>query len=119
MKALYIILALLGNLILLNCSSNDTIEPKITTRCFVVKEVNTDTKIPDARVYLQERLEVFDGYYYNTIIMGVTDQNGEVCLTFNKIIDRIESVADGYAYRDIDNPPNDLVEIFLFPQSPD
>ena len=117
MRVINIISALFVCIILINCSSNTSIEDETVTRCFVVKEVNTDITIPYARVYLKEKLEVFDGYYYNTIVMGITDENGEVCLTYNKWIDRIESVADGYSYNHIDNPPLGLIVIYLFPQT--
>ncbi len=118
MKLKILIFTLLVNLISFTCSKDESDKENETlSRCFVVKDIHTNIPIFNARVNLQEKLEsdILGGYMFWTFATGNTDVNGEVCITFNNIIDRIESVADGYTYFHIDNPPFNYSEIYLNP----
>jgi hypothetical protein len=119
MKKLILLIGLLILLFSLSCSKSDEKDDLTITRCFVVKEIDTNIPIPTARVTLQEIVYLFDGSFGKTIAWGITDNNGEVCMVLssngNNKIDRILVWAEGYRYFDFDNPPSGYSEIYLSP----
>ena len=120
MKTKYIIISFVI-LLAFGCSKSEINEPREFTRCFSVKDLNTNMPIFDARVNLQEKLEsvILGGYLFRAFASGNTNVLGEVCITWsskdNGKIDNIATFAEGYRHFDFINPPTNYSEIYLIP----
>ena len=115
-----IVLFLAITLCLTSCTqdSDEEVELLYETRCFVVKDRNTNTPIVGASVGLLGPRTLS----FQRIGNGITDHNGEICIelkgeSYNSHGIQINCAKDGYRTVLISySPPVNFFEIYLVPK---
>jgi hypothetical protein len=74
--------------------SKDSIDEVVVSKCYIIKETDTDLPITNTRIsFLSDLVCSYDGCGKATIISETSNENGEVCVSLSQLdFEKIKSV---------------------------